>query len=114
MTKCSPKYVCGIMILLTIIFLSILLYIRIWEMSQDVFLLENVTIKSISPYYNNGGDLHWSSSGYRIYVNKDERNIDYPASKWNNNAKIGSKATLEVRQSFFNNELDGISINIAR
>ena len=96
--------------LLALVIIGIIVYIRLWELHQPVIILPKTTIRSISPYYYNGGDLHWAIHGYRVYVNEDERPIDFPAKRWNDSVKVGIRATLEVRKSFFRNELDGISI----
>lgn len=96
---------------LTIFIIIFITYIHVWEHSQEKFKFENVAIISIKHYYKSGGDLHWSVSGFRVFIDSDERPIDFPLKYWNKIIKEGSKVNIIARKSFFGNELDGLEIN---
>ncbi len=98
---------------LLVVFLAIAavgLYARIWEMRQPEFLLPSVHVTKILPYRQGGGDLHWSLNGRRVYIQEDQRLIDFPMKKWNRDIQVGDTVTITVRRSFFGNELDGLNI----
>ena len=86
-------------------------YIHIWESFQEKIIIKNSEVLKIIPYYQSGGDLHWSRKGYRIYINNEYRPIDFPIRKWDERIKESSKVKLIVRKSFFGDELDGLEIS---
>lgn len=105
------KYLCNATIVIGIGIIGFGIFIRLWEMKQPVFYLEEVTISSIKPYSYRAGELHWSFHGYRIHIKEDDRLIDFPKERWNEKIKVGDKVTIAVRRSFFNDELDGRMVN---
>ena len=112
--KGSAKTLIVKMFLLFFVMLTLfVVYIHIWEYNQPKKVLKNVTIFKIVKYYYSGGDLHWGYRGFRVYIANDHRPIDFPIRNWNNSIKINTRATLIVRESFFGEELDGLSIESA-
>lgn len=105
--KFMPKFVSAFF--LVIILFGV--YVKIWEWRQEKFELKNVLIKIIIPYYASGGDLHWSFKGFRIYVDSDNRPIDFPEKNWNSTIQIGDSVIIIARKSFFFDELDGLNIH---
>jgi hypothetical protein len=107
--------VCGLTaVLLGIITLGV--YARIWEWTQPRQEIEKAVVSSIEPYYHSGGDLHWSSRGNRIYIQGENRPIDFPSKNWNNTVREGDTINLIVKKSFplFGDELDGLNITTVK
>lgn len=90
---------------------------RYWESRQLKQEIEGAVVRHIEPYpYNtHGGDLHWSLRGNRIFIEGENRVIDFPQSRWDETVQEGDSVDLIVRQSFpwggLANELDGLYIN---
>lgn len=86
-------------------------FARIWEWQQPKQHLR-CKIISIKPYSSHG-DLHWTSQGYRIQVEGEERVIDFPSKHWDDTVKEKNTVEMTVRKSFplFGNELDGLHID---
>lgn len=87
-------------------------YARIWEYREPNQPIQNAQIQSIEPY-NFRNDLHWSSTGYRVRIDGEDRVIDFPSKNWDDTVRKGDSVDLVVRRSFplFGNELDGIQID---
>ena len=90
------------------------LYARVWELRQPDIVWEGVHVVKILPYRKGGGDLHWSFNGRRVYVQEDERLIDFPMKRWNSDIRVGDSVRITVRKSFFGDELDGLEIHRVR
>lgn len=89
-------------------------YAKIWEYFQPKEKISNAVVLSIKPYYSTN-DVHWSSTGNRLSVDKDQRPIDFPKKKWDPEVEEGDSVDLVVRRSFpvfglKDEELDGLSI----
>jgi hypothetical protein len=85
-------------------------YARYWEYSQPKQEVKNVVVNNIEPY-NFRNDLHWNLSGYRININEDIRNIDFPSENWNKKIQVGDTIDMVIRCSYpMGIELDGFSI----
>jgi len=87
---------------------------RVWEWRQPEVHLEAVTVSSVTPYYQSGGDLHWSLGGTRVYLNGDEvpaGPIDYPEDAWNQTVETHDEVDVVIRRSFFGDEWDGRAIS---
>ena len=80
-----------------------------WEKRQPKEQMSG-RIKLIEPYQNHN-DLHWSSNGYRIFIEGEDRPIDFPRKNWDDTVREGDSVDLIVRRSFFGDELDGLSID---
>ena len=87
-------------------------YARIWEYRQPNQPIKNARVLSIEPYSSHN-DLHWTSRGYRIRIDGEDRVIDFPTKNWDDTVREGDSVDLIVRRSFplFGDELDGIQIN---
>jgi hypothetical protein len=94
-----------------ILILLIPTYIRLWEYFQPKEDLRNVQVVSIFPYHRGGGDLHWSIKGYRVFIDKDNRPIDFPIDTWDESIQVYEYVNITVRKSFFGNELDGLEVH---
>ena len=93
--------------------LVIVVYARIWERMQPSQEINGAIVRSIKPYHHGGGDLHWTTRGNRIYIEGEDRPIDFPSKNWDDTVKEGDVVDLVVRKSFplFKDELDGLSID---
>jgi hypothetical protein len=91
--------------------LALGMYARIWEWQQPIHQVPQAKIVSIKPY-SSDNDLHWSSRGYRIHIEGEEKVIDFPSKHWDKTVREGETVAMTVRKSFplFGNELDGLSI----
>lgn len=105
------RFITKLLIGFSIIIFILGVYIRIWEWRQEKFELKNVTIVRILPYHSGGGDLHWSFKGFRVYVDSDNRPIDFPEKNWDSIIQIGDRVVIIARKSFFFDELDGLNIH---
>lgn len=89
-------------------------YARIWEYKQPKKNISGASITSIESY-RRSGDLHWSVTGNRIFIEGEPRPIDFPDKKWDDTVQEGDTVDLVVRRSFhwfgLANELDGLSID---
>jgi hypothetical protein len=91
---------------------SFLGYARIWEYRQPKQEIRNAIVTDIKPYYYRN-ELHWSTSGNRIFIESEKRPIDFPSDNWDKTVEKGDSVDLVVRRSFplFGDELDGIHID---
>lgn len=87
-------------------------YAKTWEYRQPKQPIENARVLSIEPR-SSTNDLHWTSKGYRLQIEGENRVIDFPVKNWDDTVKEGDSVDLVVRRSFplFGNELDGIQID---
>jgi hypothetical protein len=87
-------------------------FARIWEWQQPKQHISGAKIISIEPYSFHS-DLHWTSQGYRIQVEGEERVIDFPSKHWDDTVEENNTVEMTVRKSFFlfGNELDGLHID---
>jgi hypothetical protein len=86
-------------------------YSRIWEYRQPIQTIENAQVLDIrQDHYSN--DLHLTSNGYKIKIDKLEGLIDFKEKNWGNTIRKGDSIDLEVRKSFslFKDRLKGIKI----
>lgn len=86
-------------------------YAKIWENRQPNQSVENAIVQHIEQYSNHN-DLHWTSRGYRVKIDCENKVIDFPAKNWDDSVKKGDSIDLVIRRSFplFRDELDGIRI----
>ncbi len=88
-------------------------YVHLWEWRQPPVRLEGVTVQSIVPYYQSGGDLHWSVNGVRVHFEGAEvasGPVDYPADQWEEGVSESDRVDAVIRRSFFGDEYDGLAI----
>ena len=113
MNRIRKHFICGLFILGGIL-CCLGLYARIWETMQSEIYFSKATIRSIEPY-SHTNDLHWSSGGYRVYIVRENKPIDFPLKNWDETVHVRDAVDLVVRRSFpwfgLKNELDGLSIN---
>ena len=86
-------------------------YTKYWESRQPKQIINSAIVREIEPYYNSGGDLHWSSSGNRILIEGENRPINFPEKNWDNTVQESDTIDLIIRRSYFGNELDGLKID---
>lgn len=94
----------------TLGFMVVGAYAKFWEKNQRKIELKNVVVNNVEPY-NFRNDLHWDLKGYRININEDLRNIDFPIKYWNKEIGSGDTIDIVVRNSYpMGVELDGLKI----
>ena len=86
-------------------------YARIWEYRQPTEEIKNTIVREIRPYYVRSE--MGSFRGNKLYIEGEDRFIDFPSGKWDKTVKTGDSVDLVVRRSFplFGDELDGIHID---
>ncbi len=89
-------------------------YIHHWENSQPKIELQQAQVQRIESY-DHHNDLHMTSRGRRVYIQGEERPIDFPLKNWDDTVKDGDTVDMVTRRSFpwfgTKDELDGISID---
>lgn len=86
---------------------------RVWEWRQPQVQLTGVTVEAVVPYYQSGGDLHWSIRGTRVQLQGLDGPVDFPEKQWNASIRAGDLADAVIRRSFFGDEYDGLEIRQA-
>ncbi len=112
-------YIASSLIVLFGAAISILTYASSWESKQPIMPISEAVIKTIDPYSNHN-DLHRTSRGNRVYIEGENRPIDFPENVWNANidSTVQEKdtTTMAVRESFsywrlLEDQLDGLFIS---
>ena len=107
LTICSLMAAFGLLIFLGV-------YARIWEARQEKQHLLDVKVLSIESY-GSSNDLHWSLSGYRVYIVGEDKPIDFSLKNWDNSVQVGDTVEAVIRQSFpwfgLKDEWDGLSVD---
>ena len=91
-------------------------YAKLWEHFAPNQPIANAVVVSAEPYHSRGGEIHWSSSGFRVRISGVEQPIDFPTNKWDPNIKQGDSVDVTVRSSFpwfCVDQLDGLEVMVA-
>ncbi len=98
---------------LALVVAGLLGFARLWEWRQPEVRIHAVTVASVTPYYQSGGDMHWSASGMRVFL-RGERvpsgPVDYPEEVWDRAVGPRDRVDVVIRRSFFGDEWDGLAI----
>lgn len=91
-------------------------YSKIWESRQQKEEIENVVIKSIQPYCRRSGDLYWLSKSYRIFIEGENKPIEFLSKHWDDSVKEGDIVDLVVREScpLFEEKFYGLTVKMAK
>jgi hypothetical protein len=109
----AQKYLTLGLCFLVVAMLLLGMYAKMWEWQQPKQQVLHAKVLSIKPY-SSDNDLHWTSKGFRIQLEGEERVVDFPLKYWDKTVREGDSVTMTVRKSFplFGNELDGLSIKV--
>ena len=91
------------------------IYSRVWEKAQLKQEINQARVVSIEPY-SSRNDLHWNVNGVRVYIEGEDRPIDFPSDRWNDSVQQGDSVDLVIRRSFswfgLFDEFDGLDVRI--
>lgn len=85
-------------------------YMKIWESRQAKVALEGVKIIRIESFHRSLGELHLSFSGYRVYIENEDKPIEFSKDNWCDSIQVNDTVDMIVREKMFENKFDGFHI----